>query len=306
MRILLTGTNGFVGQHTYRQLISEGHEVLGLVGPGHTGNGLHSVDITDPSAVDAVVGSNKPDAVIHLAAQSSVHRSWSSPANTLAVNAFGTLNLWMASADHGVDHFVYISTAEVYHVSSDCTCLAEESIVVPTNPYGTSKLTAELLLRQLQPQSRIRLTILRPFNHIGPGQDFNFVIPNFARQLSEARKSAHPEIHVGNLNAIRDFLDVRDVARAYAMVATSHTISGVFNVCSGIPRSIGDVLGDLIRVSKVKNVELLADPARMRPVDVPILVGNPERFRERTGWCPKIDWDLTLRDLWVSISGDGE
>lgn len=306
MRILLTGTNGFVGQHTYRQLISEGYEVLGLVGPGHAGRGLQSVDITNSSAVEAIVGFNKPNVVIHLAAQSSVHRSWASPDNTLTVNALGTLNLWMASAYHGVDHFVYISTAEVYHTASESKCLDEESTVVPTNPYGTSKLTAELLLRQLKPQSHTRLTILRPFNHIGPGQDFNFVIPNFARQLSEARQSAYPKIYVGNLSAIRDFLDVRDVARAYTMVAASHTISGTFNICSGTPRTIEAVLGDLIRVSKVKNVEVVADPARMRSVDVPVLVGNPERFMRTTGWHQRMDWDQTLRDIWASVAGNGE
>lgn len=307
-RVLLTGANGFVGRHVRKTLEKVGLSVYGTAGPESARTDCIAVDLRSEDRVRDLIDHVRPNVILHLAAQSSVRESWVHPADTLDVNARGTIHLWMAGASRGVEHFVYISTAEVYGASGK-GALLEDSPLEPANPYATSKMTAELLLQQLQTQAPdVRLTIIRPFNHIGPGQSSEFVVPNFAHQLSLARLQKVPHISVGNLSAVRDFLDVRDVARAYALVAQSKELCGTFNLCSGVPRSIESVLQDLMRVSGLEQVDVRYDATRLRPVDVPTLVGDPTKFRHEVGWRPEIDWKRTLRDIWqeaTSLEGLG-
>ena len=294
MRVMVTGADGFVGQHVVVSLKRRGHEVICVGGP-QSGYSL-AVDLTKKKAVRNMISMIHPEVVLHLAAQSSVHQSWEDPSTTMLVNTVGTLNLWAAAANIGARKLIYISSSEVYGTSSVTERLSEDAPLNPSNPYGVSKATAEWLLQQLTQEKTIDLTILRPFNHIGPGQGESFAIMNFARQLRAIENGGDPVIHVGNLAAIRDFLDVRDVAEAYCL-AVETDMNGIYNICSGIPRSIGSILHDLMRLVSVTNIEIQEDKSRLRPTDLPALVGNPNRFMSKTGWIPTRGWHDTLKDI---------
>lgn len=303
MRVLLTGADGFVGRHVSQALQIERHDVIRLKGNGqHASDGLLPLDIVDYAQIEKTV-TEPVDVVLHMAAQSSVHQSWADPRRTISVNTLGTLNLWHWAVKHEVAHFIYISSAEVYapdFVSQDP--VTESHPVAPSNPYGVSKMTSELLLNQLNTLSPdVCLTVLRPFNHVGPGQRTTFAIPSFAKQLRDTRREKGPVVRVGNLKSIRDFLDVRDVALAYTRVVGMTTLSGVYNVCSGIPRSLRSVLNDLIQVSEIKNLEIISDADRFRPAEIPSLVGDGSQFEAATGWKPTIHWIDTIRDIWEGV-----
>ncbi len=300
MRVLLTGANGFVGGHVMKELVRRGHTVMGVAGPENLGGGLISLDLRDAGLVGGVVGQFRPNSILHLAAQSSVGRSWDAPEDTFQVNVIGTINLWQAARKQGVEHFIYASTAEVYQQGDRESHLREDSAIRPTNPYGLSKCTAEQILDQLRVASAgsIRLTILRPFNHTGPGQGSKFVVPAFAHQLAAIHRGAEPIIRVGNLDVFRDFLDVRDVTTAYCRVIALSTISGTYNICSGVPRTIQSILEDLSAVAAVGPITLVQDPERMRPTDKGWLVGDPKHFYAATNWSPAIAWEDTLRAVW--------
>lgn len=302
MKVLLTGANGFVGRHVARYFIEGGLEVQLVAGPDYQGEDFVSLDLSDRVRVMQMMDECRPDVVLHLAAKSSVKDSWDNPHDSIMVNVLGTLNLWQAASQQDVRHFVYVSTAEVYQVDLQTTAfISETSPLGPTNPYGISKVTAEQLLQTLQGQSPMtRLTILRPFNHTGPGQRQAFVLPSFARQLAAIKRGAEPIIRVGNLSAVRDFLDVRDVAAAYHKVVTSNDIHGVYNVCSGTARSIRSCLEDLIRIGNLAHrVDVVTDANRERPQDATRLVGDSSKFCGATNWKPTVSWTDTLGAVWA-------
>jgi GDP-4-dehydro-6-deoxy-D-mannose reductase len=273
--------------------------VHGYGGPGCVEPDFPPLDLSNGPQVSSAVASWHPDVILHFGAQSSVRDSWESPSRTIEVNTVGTLNLWTAARGQAVEHFIYVSSAEVYAPSLDP--LHEDSAIGPQNPYGISKWTSEQLLSLLQRTSPVRLTILRPFNHVGPGQSHHFVVPQLVERLCRYQQVPTQAIRVGNLGVVRDFLDVRDAASAYAQAAASQTISGVFNVCSGVPRSISAVLDDLAGLAGLTAVAITEDPALMRPTDAPMLLGLAGRLSEATGWTPQIPWEQTLLDIWQDV-----
>lgn len=299
MRVLLTGADGFVGKHVRLAATSAGHDVVSISGPASSvTTGGHRLDIRDSSQVNLLLSriGSSIDVVLHLAGQSSVHRSWNDPGETVAINTVGTLNMWKASLQWRVPHFIFVSSSEVYGTNAKRgVLLPEDTPISPVNPYGISKATAEAVLSLTAANTQTCLTILRTFNHIGPGQDSSFVVPTFVQQLAAVRTHAAPVIHVGNLGAVRDFLDVRDVAKAYVRVIESPpSANGVFNLCSGVPRSIESLLAALVRESGIAHLKIEPDANRMRPVEVPEMVGDASRFRDRFGWRPEIPWEETI------------
>ena len=296
MRVLVTGADGFVGRYACDALQAAGHQVSPVGGPSaHAG---HRLNLTDGSAVAELVTLAKPEVILHLAAQSSVAQSWRDPQRTLQVNTLGTLALWQAAVRSGASRLIYVSTAEVYQPLPAPALLGETSPRDPINPYGVSKLAAETLLMQLAPAANTSLMVIRPFNHVGPGQHAGFVLQDVARQIATIHDDGNgTAIRVGNLSPVRDFLDIRDVARAYVLAVNHTELRGVYNLCSGIPRSIGSVIEEMLRLSHLDASVLAIDPGKFRPADTPYLVGNPQAFADATDWHPTIGWDQTLKDI---------
>lgn len=293
MRILMTGADGFVGQHLGYGLATSGHDLILVSGPA--ASSPLQVDLTNDAETVRLVNASRPEAIIHLAAQSSVGRSWQDPAGTLAVNTIGTVHLWKAAVACGVRRFVYSSTAEVYGAGSSMP-LTEETPLAPRNPYGVSKAAAEQLIQQLHHQSCTELLILRPFNHIGPGQAPGFVVSDFVRQIGAVKANKADTIRVGDLTPVRDFLDIRDIVEAYRVAVEKSDLQGVYNLCSGCGRSIQSVLADLMALAGV-SCSIEQDSHLIRPVDTPLLVGDPARFRGVTEWTARYPWNETLRGV---------
>ncbi len=298
MRVLVTGADGFVGRHVSALLTARGHDVVPMTGP--TSQGPHSIDLTHQTAVYDVISHTHPDVVVHLAAQSSVARSWLEPTQTLDTNVLGSLNIWQAAQINRVPRVVYASTAEIYRPDESVGLLRESAPFGPINPYGISKLTTECLLTQLQPRADTQLAIIRPFNIIGQGQQPGFVITDVARQIASIRRGTAQSVRVGNLSPIRDFLDIRDAAAAYVKIVENSGLTGVYNLCSGVARSIQDVVMRLLQLAHLDISLIEIDPEKVRPVDTPRLVGDPSRLIEMTKWAPMISWDQTLSNIITS------
>lgn len=305
MRALVTGASGFVGRYLTQRLAQEG-DVFGAGGP-HDGNGYLPVDLRDVDSLNAAFDIAQPDAVFHLAAQAFVPRAIEAPAETYETNVMGTANIlaamrsWQERSKRRA-RLVYVSSAEVYGVQPPERMPIEESRAAnPSNPYAASKAAAEALVLGEVRSYGVDAVITRAFNHIGPGQNARFVVPSFAKQLSEIARGAEPVLHVGNLEPKRDFLDVRDVVEAYAVLAGSGASGEIYNVCSGTAISVQDILGELIRIAHVP-VEVREDPSRMRPADVPVLYGSNVKLRSATGWSPRIALRQTLQDVYASFS----
>jgi GDP-4-dehydro-6-deoxy-D-mannose reductase len=308
VRVLVTGAEGFVGGHLLRTLARDGdHDVVagswsGALPDGDAAGSARDVeivriDITSDESVHAIVREHRPEWVFHLAAQSSVGRSFDDPAGTWEVNATGTLRLAEALRTAGGARLLVISSAEVYGtVPPEAQPITEEAPLRPATPYGASKGAAELAALQAAAEGGVEVVVARSFNHAGPGQDERFVFPSMARQLVRIRRgAAEPTLWVGNLSVRRDFLDVRDVVGAYLLLMKEAPSGGIYNVCSGEARSLQDMVQRLIELSGTR-AKLEVDPARFRPVDIPVLFGDPAKLK-RLGWEPEIGLERTLRDL---------
>ena len=310
MRILVTGAEGFVGGHLLRALATDGqHEVVA----GYWSGGAPAtrgpaaaltqvpIDVTSSSSLEAVIDRHRPEWVIHLAAQSSVSRSFADPVGTWEVNATGTLRLAEAlrAKRTGPVRLLVISSAEVYgEVPPEAQPIGERAPLRPSTPYGASKAAAELAALQVAEDDGVEVVIARSFNHAGPGQDERFVFPSMARQLMRIRRGdagSDPVLRVGNLEVYRDFLDVRDVVRAYLLLMRRGENRVTYNVCSGVSRSLLEMVTRLVELSG-SGARLEVDPERFRPVDIPVLYGDASRLRA-LGWAPEIELEQTLRDL---------
>lgn len=255
-------------------------------------------DLLDPGHVARVVKRYRPDVIFHLAAQAYVPKAVAAPADTLINNAVSQINVLEACRAAGVDPVVLIvSSAEVYGVARpEDMPLDEEQTFRPTNPYAVSKIAQDMLGLQYHLSYGMRIVRARPFNHIGPGQSDRFVVSSFARQIADAEHGrVEPIILVGNLDAQRDFLDVRDVVRAYLAVARPEAAGEVYNVASGIPRSIGSVL-DMLLARATIAITVGQDPSRMRQADIPVLYGDAGKLRRETGWVPEVAIEEALAD----------
>ncbi len=304
MKVLITGATGFAGRHLCKLLEqSEENEVFGTTLFDNDVIADSSVkvlkcDLLDRAAAKDVIDDIKPDQIFHLAALASVADAWNDTEKVLINNILAQLNLLQAVIELGVKpRILVISTGEVYGaVDKDDVPINENTRLKPNNPYATSKVTQEFLGLQYFASHGIPVIIARSFNHSGPGQKGNFVIPAFASQIVDAEQGKQePSMHVGNLEAKRDFLDVRDVVIAYKRLIDEGRPGEVYNVCSGKAVKIKDILDKLLDVSKV-DIAVREDSERMRPSDTPLVVGDNSKLKKATGWEPKIDINQTIED----------
>lgn len=299
MRVLVTGADGFVGRHLCTYLRAAGDEVVEAHGPraeGVSSSALH-LDISDEKQVREAVGEAKPDAVIHLAGFSSVAKSHQNPSRVYAVNALGTVHLLGALREHAPKAPVLlVGSGEVYGPVPPGTRATEETPLVPLSPYAASKAAAELAGAQFARNYGMHVVLARPFNHLGAGQDPTFVVPSFAAQIGAiALGKIDPVLRTGNLDAVRDFSHVKDVVAAYRLLLEKGVPGQTYNICSGTGRTIGSLLEEMLQLAHVQaRIEL--DPARLRPSDIPSLVGAPDKLRA-LGWEPKLTVTDALRDV---------
>lgn len=307
-RILVTGAAGFVGRHVTAALAAAFPNAA-IVGIGrHTptvlpaGVAFRPVDLLDETALCAIMAEVRPTAVLHLAALASVQQSAEAPTETWRANVVGLLNLADALSRYTTGTtLVFASSGEVYgRAFLAGPVLSEDVTPEPQGPYARSKWFGEEILRDVLRTSGHRLVILRPFNHIGTGQDERFVVSSFAAQIARIEaKLVPPVLEVGDLTAQRDFLPVEDVVRAYVRVIekAEQIASGtVFNVASGHPRTISSVLDDLTAFARVPfTVRQAAD--RMRPSEIPVSAGNAARLTAAVNWRPQGDWTSTLESI---------
>ena len=308
MRLLVTGAGGFVGGHLVDFLRAEHPEVQihGVVLPqggvswrAASGARVIEADLTEPAAAAAVVEEVRPDRILHLAGQSSVHLSWLDPAGTLRTNVLGIVHLLDAVRSRGLrPPVLVVGSAEEYGpVGPEEMPIREETPLRPASPYAVSKVAQGALALLYGPAGGLRVVLTRTFHHTGPGRGEAFAESSFARQLAEIEAGRRPPVlKVGNLEAVRDFADVRDVVRGYWTLLEKGEGGVAYNVCTGRGRRIRDLLDVLLAASDAR-VEVRVDPERLRPSDVPAQIGDPSRLRAATGWEPRIPLERTLQDL---------
>lgn len=313
MKVLVTGASGFVGKYLLRQLVQLPDLAITAVAnevPQEDlidGVSWSKLDITSSESVDELVRSVQPEVIYHLAAQSHVPTSFSDPQQTFMVNLFGTLNLLEAAKRFAPSSTVInIGSAAAYGKTfQDGHHVDERDNFQPQNPYASSKAAADLLMAQYAESTDLKIIRLRPLNHIGPGQNKNFVVSSFASQLVEIKKSGRGGIlKVGDLSPERDFLDVRDVVDAYVtiLLRRDQIKSGeAFNICAGRSFKIVHVLNKLIEFSGAE-VEVVVDPERLRPVDMPIVNCSSDKLRAQLNWAPKYSLEQSLRDILNSFA----
>ena len=318
MRALITGAGGFVGGHLCAYLLAHTDwELMGTVYP-HPVDAqpqeprlrLRHTDLRDPEGVQALVGEVQPDTIFHLAAQSFVPASFADPWDTLQNNIRAQLNLLEAVRRSGRDVRVLVvgSNEEYGAPKPEELPQTEESPLRPNNPYAVSKVAQDFLGLQYYLAYGLPVVRVRPFNHTGPGQAPRFVVPAFASQIARIEAGLQaPVMQVGNLDAARDFTDVRDIVRAYHLAVSQGEPGEVYNLASGRPQSVRGLLEMLLSYSQAE-IRVERDPDRYRPVDVPMAYGSAEKFRRRTGWGPQILFAQTLRDVlayWREQIGGG-
>jgi GDP-4-dehydro-6-deoxy-D-mannose reductase len=296
MRALITGGKGFVGQWLAAHLKDHGDDVAVID---------IETDVADATAVRRVMSDVLPDAIYHLAAMTHVGDSWDDPSQVLRVNVLGTAEILAAARTVPASpRVLVVSSAEVYGVvRPEQLPLDEDAPTAPASPYAASKLAAESVALQAWRGYGQPVVVVRPFNHIGPGQSPNFFVPAMAKRIVEAKRSGLRSLRVGTLTTRRDFTDVRDVVAAYRLLVERGEAGSVYNVCSGQDVAMADVVAQLLELAGA-DLELETDPDLVRPVDVPVLRGDAARLRAVTGWQPGIALATTLADVLSSWEAD--
>lgn len=307
-KALITGITGFAGSHLAELLLSEEVEVHGMQrwrsksdNIEHIKNKIHfhEADLLDAHSLYKVIGEVKPHYIFHLAAQSYVQSSWASPSNTLEVNIIGSVHLFEAVRKCNLDIVIQIacSSEEYGKVLPTELPIRETNPLRPLSPYAVSKLAMDYLGYQYFQSYGVKIIRTRGFNHTGPRRGDVFAESTFAKQIAEIEKGIkEPIVYVGNLEARRDYTDVRDMVRAY-YVSVQKCIPGeAYNISGGNVWKIGDVLKFLLSKSRVR-IKVMKDKSRMRPSDVEVLVGDCAKFRKQTGWKPFIPFTTTMEDL---------
>ncbi len=310
MRVLITGITGFAGSHLAEYILRHHPqvEVYGMVrwrsrmeNIRHIEDKIELVeaDLKDIVSLQSCLAHVKPDRIFHLAAQSFVPTSWKCPAETFAINAIGQINLLEAVRSLNLSPRIQVagSSEEYGHVNADEVPMKETNPLRPLSPYAVSKVAQDLLGYQYFRSYGMHIVRTRGFNHTGPRRGEVFVTSSFAKQVAEIEAGKRePVIYVGNLEAKRDFTDVRDMVEAYWLSLEKGEDGEVYNIGSGVARSVKEVLETLLSLSRV-DVRVEVDAKRLRPSDVPILLSDSTKFVKLTGWKPKIPFTQTLRDL---------
>jgi GDP-4-dehydro-6-deoxy-D-mannose reductase len=291
MKAVITGAHGFVGRHLARHLRACGDVVHGL-----DLDGGEPIDVADADAVHRHLRALAPDVVYHLAARSHVGESWADEAGVERVNVGGTAAVLAAAAATGVERVLVVGSAEQYGAAATPGVpIGEDTPMEPRSPYARSKVAAEALALQAAVEG-LGVVCTRAFNHTGPGQSTRFLVPALAARIAQAERDGLDAVPIGNTTPVRDVTDVRDVVRAYRLVALQGAPGAVFNVASGQAVTVGELAARLL-ARATRPVRLEVDPELLRPVDVPVLVGDAGRLRSATGWSPAIPLDTTLGDV---------
>ena len=274
MKVVIVGAAGFVGKYLIRELEAAGHSTVKA--------DLPEVNLLDANQVDALIERAKPDAVVNLAAISSVGASWKCPADTISVNVNGTLNLLEAIRKHVPQaKTLLIGSAEEYAVPEGKKALKETDPLEASNPYGISKIAQENFAQLYRKKYGMKIVCTRSFNHTGVGQTTTFALPSFVKQVAKIHKTGKPgRILVGNLSAWRDFSDVEDVVHVYRMLLEDENEYDTYNVGSGIAHKIEDLLKDVILKFTPVDIEIVVDPEKVRPVETPYLCADNSRIKK--------------------------
>jgi GDP-4-dehydro-6-deoxy-D-mannose reductase len=300
-KVLITGSNGFVGQHL-QELLSD-YFIIGLTHGGDLtdteNKKFYSGNILDSHFLEEIIEKHQPEYIIHLAAIAPTH--FKDAEQVFKINLLGTNNLYQAIIKQQTDNYnpkvLYISSAEVYGKTDHPENIVETDTLNPLNYYGTSKLAADKLTTQLAFSHQLNAIVVRPFNHTGPLQGPGFFVPDMISQIVDienGKKDAH--LSVGNLESTRDISDVRDIVRGYKLLLEADTSPGeVFNLCSGTGIKMKNLLEKLLKISKT-SIQITQDPEKMRPSDNPISVGNHDKITKQFDWQPKISLEQTLKD----------
>jgi GDP-4-dehydro-6-deoxy-D-mannose reductase len=307
LRVLITGAEGFVGPYVIKALRQLCHGDLSIVATtknSTTANGVdksETLDVTDDRAVRDIIARYQPTHVVHLAGLAAPATAALNRQNVWQVHVGGAVNVAEAILGHAPHCcLVYIGSGLIYGDSAKSGLPVDETtLLAPVDDYAATKAAADLAMGAFSHRG-LHVIRMRPFNHTGPGQTEAFVIPAFAAQVARIEHGlAPPVIRVGDLDPLRDFLDVRDVANAYALAVLKSEIiepNTIFNVASGVARRIGDVLDWFLRRSSTK-ITIEQDKGRMRQSDLPRIVGNASRVRQTLGWAPEKEFDETLSDI---------
>ena len=292
MRVAVTGADGFVGRHLCALLAGRGDEVLALAGPPAKGG----IDVLDAEKLRASLAPFAPEGVIHLAGISSVARSHEEPVEAFRVNALGAVNVCaVLRAIAPKARLLLIGSGEMYGSLAPGARATELAPLAPTSPYAASKVAAEIAAFQFHRGYGLAVVSARPFNHLGRGQAPTFAVPSFARQLQAIRaRGAADVLSVGNLEPVRDFSHVLDVVAAYALLLDRGAPGEAYNVCSGTGRTVRSVVEEMIGISGA-DARIEVDPARVRPVEIPSLIGDPSKLRA-LGWEPRYGVRKALED----------
>lgn len=256
-------------------------------------------DMADPASMRRLIAGLKPDRIFHLAAQSFVPASWDAPSETLELNVIGQVNIFEAIREAGISPLIHIagSSEEYGLVYPDEVPMKETNPLRPLSPYAVSKVGQEMLAWQYHRSYGLKTVVTRGFNHTGPRRGENFATSSFALQIAQIERGLKPPvIEVGDLQSRRDWTDVRDTVRAYWVALERGEPGDVYNVGTGVSRSVGEML-DILLTHTTQKVDVRVDPSRLRPSDVTLLWSDPTKFQQQTGWEARIPFETTMRDL---------